>query len=44
MAGADIISLTPETLRALVVHPLSDKGVDKFLSDLARRPKFRAPA
>jgi transaldolase len=44
IAGADIISLTPETLRALVVHPLSDKGVDKFLSDLARRPKFRAPA
>jgi len=44
MAGADIISLTPETLRALVVHPLSDKGVDKFLSDLAKRPKFRTPA
>jgi transaldolase len=42
LAGADIISLTPETLRALVVHPLSDKGVDKFLSDLARRPKPRA--
>src|SRR5512132_1656539 len=34
VAGADIISLTPATLRALVVHPLSDKGVDKFLSDL----------
>jgi transaldolase len=44
LAGADIISLTPESLRQLVVHPLSDKGVDRFLSDLARRPKSRAPA
>ena len=43
LAGADIISLTPDTLRALVVHPLSDKGVDKFLSDLAKRPKSRTP-
>ena len=39
LAGADIVSLTPDSLRALVVHPLSDKGVDKFLSDLAKRPK-----
>ena len=44
LAGADIITLTPDSLRQLVVHPLSDKGVDKFLSDLARRPKSRAPA
>ena len=44
LAGADIISLTPETLRALVVHPLSDRGVDRFLSDLAKRPKPRTPA
>jgi transaldolase len=44
LAGADIISLTPETLRGLVVHPLSDKSVDKFLSDLAKRPKSRTPA
>lgn len=41
VAGADIISLTPETLRSLVVHPLSDRGVDRFLSDLARRPRTR---
>jgi transaldolase len=40
-AGADIICLTPETLRALIVHPLSDRGVDRFLSDLAKRPKAR---
>jgi transaldolase len=44
LAGADVISLSPDTLRALVVHPLSDKGVDKFLSDLAKRPKFRGSA
>ena len=44
LAGADIISLSPATLRALVVHPLSDKGVDKFLSELARRPKSRSSA
>jgi transaldolase len=43
LAGADIISLTPETLRGLVVHPLSDKSVDRFLSDLAKRPKSRTP-
>lgn len=41
LAGADIICLTPETLRDLVVHPLSDRGVDRFLSDLARRPRTR---
>jgi transaldolase len=41
-AGADIVCLTPETLRGLTVHPLSDRGVDRFLSELARRPKPRA--
>jgi len=40
-AGADIICLAPETLRNLVVHPLSDRGVDRFLSDLAKRPRAR---
>ena len=41
VAGADIICVTPQTLRNLVVHPLSDRGVDRFLSDLSRRPKAR---
>jgi transaldolase len=41
-AGADIISLTPDALRTLIVHPLSDRGVDRFLSDLAKRPKPRS--
>jgi transaldolase len=44
LAGANIISLTPDTLRGLVVHPLSDKGIDRFLSDLAKRPKSRGSA
>ncbi|HEY3133082.1 MAG TPA: transaldolase family protein [Gemmatimonadaceae bacterium] len=42
LAGADIICLTPQELRNLVVHPLSDRGVDRFLSDLAKRPRARA--
>jgi transaldolase len=41
IAGADIVCLSPETLRSLVVHPFSDRGVDRFLSDLAKRPKPR---
>jgi transaldolase len=40
-AGVDIVCLDPQTLRGLVVHPLSDRGIDRFLSDLAKRPKSR---
>lgn len=40
-AGADIVCVTPETLRGLTIHPLSDRAVDRFLSDLAKRPKPR---
>jgi transaldolase len=43
LAGADIVCITPDALRNLVVHPLSDRGIDKFLSQLARRPKPRRP-
>src|SRR5437868_3830783 len=42
LGGADIVCLTPETLRSLVIHPLSDRGVDRFLSDLAKRPRTRS--
>ncbi|MFL5464951.1 MAG: transaldolase family protein [Gemmatimonadaceae bacterium] len=41
LAGADIICVTPSALRNLVVHPLSDRGIDRFLSELAKRPKTR---
>lgn len=40
-AGADVVCVSPETLRSLIVHPLTDRGVDRFLNDLARRPKGR---
>jgi len=43
LAGADIVCITPDALRNLVVHPLSDRGIDKFLSQLAKRPKPRRP-
>ena len=41
LAGADGVVLTPETLRALLVHPLTDRGVDRFLNTLSRLPKGR---
>jgi transaldolase len=44
LAGADIVSIVPDVLRRLVLHPLSDRGIDKFLSELARRPKSRTPS
>ena len=43
LAGADIVSISPDALRQLVLHPLSDRGIDRFLSELARRPKSRTP-
>ena len=36
LAGADAVALTPDVLRSLLVHPLTDRGVDQFLSDLAK--------
>src|SRR3954465_2386157 len=41
LAGTDIICLTPDILKQLVVHPLSDRGVDRFLNALAKRPRTR---
>jgi transaldolase len=41
LAGADIVCITPDSLRNLIVHPLSDRGIDRFLSQLAKRPKAR---
>ena len=31
--GADVATVPPATLRALVKHPLTDKGLDAFLAD-----------
>ncbi len=33
MIGADVATLPPSVLRALVSHPLTDKGLELFLSD-----------
>jgi transaldolase len=40
-AGADIAIITPAVLRALLQHPLTDRGLDRFLGDISRRPKPR---
>ncbi len=31
--GADICTIPPEVLEKLIQHPLTDKGIEKFLSD-----------
>ena len=41
LAGADIICVTPEFLHELLVHSLTDRGVDRFLRDVSRRRKLR---
>jgi transaldolase len=36
-AGAHAVSVPPSVLRALLLHPLTDVGLDQFLSDWSRR-------
>ena len=33
LLGADVATVPPATIRALVKHPLTDKGVESFLAD-----------
>lgn len=33
MAGADVATVPPAVLKSLVKHPLTDKGLESFLSD-----------
>lgn len=33
MIGADVVTVPPAVLRALVGHPLTDKGLEQFLAD-----------
>ena len=40
-AGAQVVSIRPEILRSLLLHPLTDRGLDRFLSGLAKRHKMR---
>ena len=41
LAGAHGVIVTGPVLRSLLVHPLTDRGIDQFLHDLAKRPKVR---
>jgi transaldolase len=41
LAGADAVTIPFEQLRALLVHPLTDRGIDRFLRELSTRPKPR---
>jgi len=36
MAGADVATVPPQVIKDLVKHPLTDKGLDAFLSDWAK--------
>jgi transaldolase len=40
-AGADVAIVTPPVHRALFQHPLTERGLDRFLGDISRRPKPR---
>ena len=40
-AGADAAVVTPAALRSLLQHPLTDRGLDRFLGDISRRAKPR---
>ena len=36
MIGADVATVPPATLKALVKHPLTDKGIEQFMADWAK--------
>jgi transaldolase len=33
MVGADVATLPPDILKKLLQHPLTDRGLEQFLSD-----------
>ncbi len=37
MIGADVATLPPDVLRKLLLHPLTDRGLDQFLNDWGKR-------
>jgi transaldolase len=41
LAGADVVILAPAVLHALLVHPLTDRGVDQLLNELSRHARPR---
>ncbi|MEP3232496.1 MAG: fructose-6-phosphate aldolase [Hyphomicrobiales bacterium] len=36
LAGADVATIPPSTLKGLVKHPLTDKGLETFMADWAK--------
>jgi transaldolase len=36
VAGADAVAVSADLCRSLLVHPLTDRGIDEFLGDVAR--------
>ncbi len=42
LAGADTAYVTPELFGSLMVHSLTDRGVDRYLSALSKRQKPRS--
>lgn len=38
LAGADAVAVSPDVLRSLLVHPLTDRGIDQFLNDVSKHP------
>lgn len=36
-AGADVVAMTAPDLRAMLLHPLTDRGMDQHLSELSRQ-------
>ena len=44
LAGADAVAVGANVLRHLLVHQLTDRGIDQFLSELARHHSSWTPA
>jgi transaldolase len=43
MIGADVATIPPDVLRKLLLHPLTDRGLEQFLADWAKiAPRARA--
>jgi transaldolase len=43
IAGADVVALPPQLVKSLLLHPLTDRGLDQFLNELARGHRGRTP-
>lgn len=41
IAGADSVAVTATVLRSLLLHPLTDRGLDQFLTDVSRSAAAR---